>query len=137
MASEIFEFDAAWADKWTKTGVPFLSAPTVIFLLFFRGSSHFIFRIVRSRVSGFISIHCNDYMLASGRGVRGHRVEVGVLVAVPPVRLQVARHLETLRQPRLLLRGLCGPGLGVVSIHWPHLALVPSVKNVMGSIREG
>ena len=29
MASEIFEFDAAWAEKWTKTGVPFLSAPTV------------------------------------------------------------------------------------------------------------
>ena len=28
MASEIFEFDA-WAEKWTKTGVPFLSAPTV------------------------------------------------------------------------------------------------------------
>ena len=29
MAAEIFEFDAAWAEKWTKTGVPFLSAPTV------------------------------------------------------------------------------------------------------------
>ena len=29
MASEIFEFDAAWAEKWTKTGVPFLSATTV------------------------------------------------------------------------------------------------------------
>ena len=29
MASEIFEFDAAWAVKWTKTGVPFFSAPTV------------------------------------------------------------------------------------------------------------
>ena len=29
MASEILEFDAAWAEKWTKTGVPFLSAPTV------------------------------------------------------------------------------------------------------------
>ena len=29
MALEIFEFDAAWAEKWTKTGVSFLSAPTV------------------------------------------------------------------------------------------------------------
>ena len=29
MASEIFEFDAAWAEKWTETRVPFLSAPTV------------------------------------------------------------------------------------------------------------
>ena len=29
MATEIFEIDAAWAEKWTKTGVPFLSAPTV------------------------------------------------------------------------------------------------------------
>ena len=29
MGTEIFEFDAAWAEKWTKTGVPFLSAPTV------------------------------------------------------------------------------------------------------------
>ena len=33
MASEIFEFDAAWAEKWTKTGVPFLSAPTVTIML--------------------------------------------------------------------------------------------------------
>ena len=90
-------------------------------------NSHFIL---------FISISVIT-MLASGRGVRGYRVEVGVLVAVPPVRLQVARHLETLRQPRLLLRGLCGPGIGVVSIHWPHLALVPpAVKDVMGSIKE-
>ena len=29
MATEIIEIDAAWAEKWTKTGVPFLSAPTV------------------------------------------------------------------------------------------------------------
>ena len=29
MAPDIFEFDAAWAEKWRKTGVPFLSAPTV------------------------------------------------------------------------------------------------------------
>ena len=32
MAAEIFEFDVAWAEKWTKTGVPFLSAPTVMCL---------------------------------------------------------------------------------------------------------
>ena len=32
MAAEMFEFDAAWAEKWTKTGVPFLSAPTVLLL---------------------------------------------------------------------------------------------------------
>ena len=29
MAIELIEIDAAWAEKWTKTGVPFLSAPTV------------------------------------------------------------------------------------------------------------
>ena len=29
MATEIIEIDASWAEKWTKTGVPFLSAPTV------------------------------------------------------------------------------------------------------------
>ena len=27
--AEIFEFDAAWAEIWTKTGMPFLSALTV------------------------------------------------------------------------------------------------------------
>ena len=29
MATEIIKIDASWAEKWTKTGVPFLSAPTV------------------------------------------------------------------------------------------------------------
>ena len=29
MATELIEIDAAWAEKWTKTRVPFLSAPTV------------------------------------------------------------------------------------------------------------
>ena len=35
MASVIFEFDAAWAEKWTKTGVPFLSVPTVYLCRYF------------------------------------------------------------------------------------------------------
>ena len=30
MATEIIEIDAAWAEKWTKTRVPFSSAPTVV-----------------------------------------------------------------------------------------------------------
>ena len=34
MATEIIEIDAAWAEKWTKTGVPFLSAPTVYIVPF-------------------------------------------------------------------------------------------------------
>ena len=29
MATEIIEIDAPWAEKWTKTRVSFLSAPTV------------------------------------------------------------------------------------------------------------
>ena len=29
MATEIIEIDAAWAEKWMKTRVPFLSAPSV------------------------------------------------------------------------------------------------------------
>ena len=29
MATKIIEIDAAWAEKWTKTRVQFLSAPTV------------------------------------------------------------------------------------------------------------
>ena len=29
MGTEIFEIDASWAEKWTKTRVSFLSAPTV------------------------------------------------------------------------------------------------------------
>ena len=29
MATEIIEIDASWAEKWTKSGVPFLSSPTV------------------------------------------------------------------------------------------------------------
>ena len=29
MATEKIKIDASWAEKWTKTGVPFLSAPTV------------------------------------------------------------------------------------------------------------
>ena len=29
MATEIIKIDASWAEKWTKTGVSFLSAPTV------------------------------------------------------------------------------------------------------------
>ena len=29
MATEIIEIDAPWAEKWTETGVSFLSAPTV------------------------------------------------------------------------------------------------------------
>ena len=29
MATEIIKIDASWAEKWTKTGVPFLSGPTV------------------------------------------------------------------------------------------------------------
>ena len=32
MAIELIEIDAAWAEKWMKTRVPFLSAPTVIFI---------------------------------------------------------------------------------------------------------
>ena len=30
MATEIIEIDAPWAEKWTKTRVSFLSAPTVV-----------------------------------------------------------------------------------------------------------
>ena len=30
MATEITKIDASWAEKWKKTGVPFLSAPTVL-----------------------------------------------------------------------------------------------------------
>ena len=29
MGTEIFKIDASWAEKWTKTRVSFLSAPTV------------------------------------------------------------------------------------------------------------
>ena len=29
MVTELIEIDAAWAEIWTKTRVPFLSAPTV------------------------------------------------------------------------------------------------------------
>ena len=32
MGTEIFKIDASWAEKLTKTRVPFLSAPTVILL---------------------------------------------------------------------------------------------------------
>ena len=32
MATELIEIDAAWAEKWTKMRVPFLSAPTVAWL---------------------------------------------------------------------------------------------------------
>ena len=33
MATELIEIDAAWAEKWTKTRVPFLSATTVFAVL--------------------------------------------------------------------------------------------------------
>ena len=35
MATELIEIDAAWAEKWMKTRVPFLSAPTVVNQEFF------------------------------------------------------------------------------------------------------
>ena len=41
MATELIEIDAAWAEKWTKTRVPFLSAPTVCNIHFFRYLSNF------------------------------------------------------------------------------------------------
>ena len=39
MATEIIKIDASWAEKWTKTGVPFLSAPTVQLEQFFLKAS--------------------------------------------------------------------------------------------------
>ena len=39
MATEIIEIDAPWAEKWTKTRVSFLSAPTVWREFFFAASS--------------------------------------------------------------------------------------------------
>ena len=35
MATEIIEIDASWAEKWTKTRVSFLSAPSVFLRLYF------------------------------------------------------------------------------------------------------
>ena len=39
MATDIIKIDASWAEKWTKTGVPFLSAPTVQLEQFFLKAS--------------------------------------------------------------------------------------------------
>ena len=47
MATELIEIDAAWAEKWTKTRVPFLSAPTVKMIAYYRQTNllnHHIFR---------------------------------------------------------------------------------------------
>ena len=53
MGTEIFKIDASWAEKWTKTRVSFLSAPTVASERF--SLAHFALSIIHEQSGLFVS----------------------------------------------------------------------------------
>ena len=72
MATEIIKIDASWAEKWTKTGVPFLSAPTVGFRIHISYSTR--------RRGGYKKILYGPLTFCSGPSTEDHVLKQSILL---------------------------------------------------------
>ena len=64
MATKIFEIDAAWAEKWTKTGVSFLSVPTVHFVVIRFTQVFGIREGLQAKGSGALEFSCSCLIIS-------------------------------------------------------------------------